>query len=281
MKTLVYNQNLFLKWSMLILLFCLSFYNSDAQFSQNGIKLVGTGYLGNNGYGSSQGMSLSISADGKTLAVGGPDDGQYNIGAVWIYTLSGSNWRQVGEKLVSTEANYGKQGLSVSLSGDGKTLAVGAPGDFNYGAVLIYTFTGSNWSQAGGKLVGTGYSGTSEQGTSVCLSTDGKTLAVGGIRDNNYVGAAWIFTLSGGNWSQAGSKLVGTGYVNQTNAGVRQGTSISISGDGKILVVGARTDNTNNSGVSTGAVWTYSFTGSNWIQLGNKMTGAGDIGVWV
>jgi hypothetical protein len=46
----------------------------------------------------------------------------------------------------------------------------------------------------------------------VGLSSDGNTLAVGGDRDNSNIGATWIFTRSGGIWTQQGSKLVGTGY---------------------------------------------------------------------
>src|ERR1700693_1820786 len=41
-----------------------------AQFTQQGSKLVGTGYVG----GALQGLSVALSADGNTAIVGGPDD---------------------------------------------------------------------------------------------------------------------------------------------------------------------------------------------------------------
>ena len=60
-----------------------------AQFSQLGSKLVGTGALGQ----AHQGVSVALSADGGTAIVGGPDDNG-NVGAAWVYTLSGRVWTQ-------------------------------------------------------------------------------------------------------------------------------------------------------------------------------------------
>src|ERR1019366_4741358 len=56
--------------------------------------------------------------------------------------------------------------------------------------------------QQGGKLVGTGAVGVAAQGYSVALSADGNTAIVGGSYDNNYAGAAWVFTRSGSVWTQ-------------------------------------------------------------------------------
>jgi hypothetical protein len=57
------------------------------------------------------------------------------------------------------------------------------------------------------------------QGTSVAISGDGNTAIVGGIYDNSNAGAAWVYTRSGGVWSQQGSELVGTGGVEWRFAG--------------------------------------------------------------
>jgi hypothetical protein len=66
---------------------------------------------------------------------------------------------------------------------------------------------------AGSKLVGTGAVGQADQGASVALSADGNTAVVGSPNDNTSAGAAWVFTRSGGVWTQQGSKLVGGGAV--------------------------------------------------------------------
>jgi len=57
---------------------------------------------------------------------------------------------------------------------------------------------------------------------------------VGGDGDNNFTGAAWVFTRSGGVWSQQGSKLVGTGAVGPAG----QGRSVALSADGNTAIVG-------------------------------------------
>ena len=68
------------------------------------------------------------------------------------------------------------------------------------------------FTQQGPKLVGTDAVGGAGQGASVALSGDGNTAILGGPGDNGGVGAAWVFTRSGGVWSQQGTKLVGPGF---------------------------------------------------------------------
>ena len=182
-----------------------------AQFTQQGPKLVGTGI---GGHGASEGWSVALSADGNTALVGGNDDNNA-VGAVWVFTRSGGVWSQQGSKLVATDATVNARvGNSVALSADGNTALVGGNGDNNgAGAAWVFTRSGGVWSQQGSKLVGTGAAGSggANQGWSVALSADGNTALVGGYSDFNSFGAAWVFTRSGGVWSQQGSKLVGTG----------------------------------------------------------------------
>ncbi len=119
---------------------------------------------------------------------------------------------QQGNKIVGS-GNLGNsyQGWSSSLSADGNTSIVGGYYDNNQqGAAWVFTRSGGVWSQQGNKLVGTGNLGTARQGISVALSADGNTAIVGGYYDNNSMGAAWVFTRSGGVWTQQGSKLVGS-----------------------------------------------------------------------
>ncbi|MFO0448568.1 MAG: hypothetical protein ACK52I_07880, partial [Pseudomonadota bacterium] len=118
------------------------------------------------------------------------------------------------------------------------------------GAAWVYTRSGGVWTQQGNKLVGTGAVGSSRQGISVSVSADGNTAIVGGINDNSGVGAAWVYTRSGGVWTQQGNKLVGSGFVGFSS----QGVSVSISADGNAAVVGGWGD---NSGV--GAAWVYRY----------------------
>ena len=233
---------------------------------QQGNKLVGTGNTG----AANQGNALSISADGNTAIVGGNADNT-NQGAVWIYTRSGSTWTQQGNKLVGTgNTGAAQQGYSVAISADGNTVIFGGSADnTNQGAAWVYTRTGGVWTQQGNKLVGTGNTGAAYQGTAVSISADGNTAIVGGYADNTNQGAAWIFTRSGGIWTQQGNKLVGTGNAGAAN----QGQSVRISADGNTVIVGGSSDNT-----SQGAAWVYTRTGGVWTQQGNKLVGTGNIG---
>jgi hypothetical protein len=85
----------------------------------------------------------------------------------------------------------------VSLAADGNTAFVGGISDNNgVGAAWVWTRSGSVWTQQGTKLVGSGAAGNAQQGVSVSLSADGRTIIIGGFADNNYVEAAWVFTTS-------------------------------------------------------------------------------------
>jgi len=242
------------------------FTRSGIIWSQQGSKLVGTGNTGV----AQQGCSVAVSADGNTAIVGGNYDNS-NQGAAWIFTRSGTSWSQQGNKLVGTgNTGAARQGTSVSLSADGNTAIVGGDGDnSNQGAAWVFTRTGSVWSQQGNKLVGTGAVGTEEQGSSVSLSADGNTAIVGGSYDNSQQGAAWIWTRSGSNWSQQGSKLVGTGNTGPAY----QGWSVSLSADGNTAIVGGSGDNSDQ-----GATWVFTRSGTIWSQKGNKLVGTGNTG---
>ncbi|MFI5180724.1 MAG: beta strand repeat-containing protein [Thermoanaerobaculia bacterium] len=243
------------------------FTRSGGIWSQQGPKLLGDGETG-----VMQGTAVAISGDGNTAIVGGPWDAS-GAGAAWIFTRSGGVWSQLGSKLVGTLAvGKARQGSSVAISADGSTAMIGGPLDStSAGAAWVFMQSGGVWSQQGGKLVGTGavYVGLVDQGWSVALSADGNTAVVGGWGDNSGVGAAWVYTRSGGVWSQPGGKLVGTGAVGKAN----QGNSVTISADGNTLLVGGPYDST-----SAGAVWVYARSGGVWSQLGSKLVGTGAAG---
>jgi hypothetical protein len=245
---------------------CLMLSPAKAQFVQQGSKLVGTGVVGN----AFQGNTVSLSSDGNTAIVGGPNDNGYT-GAAWVYTRSGGVWTQQGTKLVGIGAvGSAEQGTSVSLSSDGNTAIVGGITDNSLaGAAWVYTRSGGLWSQQGSKLVGTGAGGSAEQGYSVSLSSDGNTAIVGGPSDNGTAGAAWVFTRTAGIWVQQGNKLVGTGAVGNS----QQGYSVSLSSDGNTAIVGGYSDNS-----SAGTVWVFTRSAGVWTQQGSKLVGTGAVG---
>ena len=225
---------------------------TNATWSQQGNKLVGSGAIGN----SEQGWAVAVSADGNTALVGGYAD-DTGKGATWVWTRNVNNgvWSQQGPRLLAANAiGIAGQGSGVSLSADGNTAVIGGySDDSGVGAVWIWKRTSGVWSQQGPKLVGTGGIGESQQGASVGISDDGSTAIVGSPGDNVGAGATWVWKRNGSVWTQQGGKLVGAGAVGAAS----QGYSVSLSGDGKTALIGGFADNAN-----LGAAWVFAGSSS-------------------
>ncbi len=171
------------------------FTRSGTTWTQQGSKLVGTGAVGQ----AQQGYSVALSGDGSTALMGGPVDNN-QVGATWPFTNSGGTWTQQGAKLVGSFATEypavpPEQGFSVALSGDGNSALIGAPhngfttGVFGpLGASGVFTKSGGTWIQQQ-LLVSNAASLPPQQGSSVALSGDQKTILVGG----DLVGQALVF----------------------------------------------------------------------------------------
>lgn len=217
---------------------------NDGVWTQQSMKLVGSGALGN----AQQGFSVQISADGNTTIVGGPVDNG-GLGAVWIWSRIGGAWAQQGPKLVGFDAiGNAEQGLSVSVSSDGNTALIGGSRDDSAGAAWVWTKTAGVWTQQGAKLVGSGAAGNADQGFSVSLSSDGNIAIVGGPGDNNDAGAVWVWKRNEGVWRQQGAKLVGTGAVGDAF----EADAVSLSAEGNTAIIGGHFDNN-----LAGAAWIF------------------------
>jgi len=123
------------------------------------------------------GVAVSLSADGRTVAVAAiPDGGAYT--QVWSET--GGSWSQVGANIEALPGE--KAGQPVSLSGDGRRLAIGYPRDDNAtaygpGRVAVYERSGDSWSQLGEDIYGE--ANADYAGGAVALSGNGLKVAIG------------------------------------------------------------------------------------------------------
>ena len=219
--------------------------------------------------GDGSGESVSLSADGSTVAIGA-DRNKGNgtqAGHVRIYQLNSTgNWQQLGDD-IDGEAVYDNFGRSVSLSADGSTVAIGAPGNDGNGEssghVRIYRLNSGNWQQLGDDIDGEAAGDFS--GKSVSLSADGSTVAIGAIKNDGNgldAGHVRIYQLnSTGNWQQLGDDIDGE------TAGDYSGFSVSLSADGSTVAIGAI--NNDGNGLDDGHVRIYQRNlNSNWEQLG-------------
>lgn len=287
----------------------------DAWSQQTYLKASNTAavaqYSGDIAYGSYVvqaarfGMSVSLAADGKTLAVGAPgeasnatgingdqtDTSTPGRGAVYMFT-HGSTWEQ--KAYIKAVATNESVGFPVALSADGRTLATGGGG-----MVALFTHDGSQWRQ---QTVVRGSNTELEDsfGYKLALAADGNTLAVGAIGEttngtgiNNppgtrsliRAGAAYVFTRSNGGWSQQA-------YIKPSNTNQDDwfGFGIALSGDGNTLAVGAAAEAGSSSGLAgnqtdnnaggAGAVYLFQRSSSTWDQrayIKASNTDAGDM----
>ena len=235
------------------------------------VRLIPRGISKTTGYVSDPtgfGASVALSADGKTALVGGPaaDGGS---GAAWIFTRSGSTWKQETRLAGSGESGNGQFGESVSLSAAGDTARVGGPFDDNgVGAVWVFHRSESAWKQEGSKLTARGEGGFARFGYGATLSAAGTTALIGAPVDRNGVGAAWLFTRSGSSWRQR-DKLTARDEVGPGQFG----DSVALSSAGTTALIGGAFDKGG-----AGAAWVFRPAGSNWSQQGRKLTGRGAIG---
>src|SRR5881628_421581 len=217
---------------------------------------------------------------------------------------SPSALKQIAYVKASNPGEEDHFGHAIALSGDGNTLAVGTPmessaatgingkgesdpGDSS-GAVYVYTRSGTRWVQQA--YIKASNAGSDDQfGFAVTLSGDGNTLAVsapyedsaatginGNQADNSMPnsGAVYVFSRTGSTWSQQA-------YVKASNTGEKDegdefGYSVSLSGDGNMLAVGAIGEDSAATGINgnqadnkangAGAVYVFTRSGATWAQ---------------
>ena len=212
------------------------------------------------------GHSVSISSDGTRVAIGAPShdaDGFRRYGHVRVYAESGGTWTQVGADIVGEHAGD-RSGSSVSISSDGKRVAIGADRNLAAGHTRVFAESGGAWTQVGADI--DGEAAGDESGFSVSISSDGMRVAIGAILNSDKAGHVRVYAESGGTWTQVGADIVGE------HAGVESGTSVSISSNGTRVAIGAPyADEAGNN--MCGQVRVYAESGNTWIQVGTDIDG--------
>ena len=242
--------------------------------------------------------TLAVAAYSEASNATGVNGDQTNnsapgMGAVYVFTRTAGVWSQ--QAYVKPSNSGGLFGYAVALLGD--TLAVGAPFEASSamgingdqtdnsapgaGAVYVFTRAAGAWTQqaylkasntdAGGRF---GHD----------LQIDGETLAAGarleasaanGVNadqiDNSApnAGAVYIFTRTGGLWSQEA-------YLKASNAEANRNFGGSIAIEGDILAVGSRLEDSDATGIDgdqanstapdSGAVYLFKRSAGVWTQ---------------
>ena len=147
----------------------------------------------------------------------------------------------------------------------GEYALIGGPSDNGkVGAAWVFLRTGTTWSQQGPKLTGKEETGAGQFGWSVALSEKGDNALIGGPGDNEYAGAAWVFTRTGTTWTQQGAKLTGK---EESGKGFF-GWSVALAAkEGNYALIGGP----ENKGAK-GAAWVFLRSGTTWTYQA-KLTG--------
>jgi trimeric autotransporter adhesin len=297
-------------------------------FVRNGANWAQQAYVkpSNPQMGAEFGHAVVLSADGNTMAVSAyweaskatgingiqTDESIPQAGAVYVFTRTGTTWTQqayikasnTGE--AGTEDRFGdgdQFGVSLALSDDGRTLAVGAISEdsnaagingnqadnsaTSAGAVYVFARSGNTWAQQAYVKASNPDPGDLF-GYSVALNADGNTLAVGsydeggssrtinGAPDNmrRGSGALYVFTRTGTTWAQQA-------YIKASNAeaGDSFGVVVALSDDGNTMLTASLDEDCLATGVnpkecdndfkadrSAGAAYIYVRNGTAWSE---------------
>jgi uncharacterized protein YjbI with pentapeptide repeats len=221
--------------------------------------------------GDESGTSISVSADGTIVAIGARSN-TTNRGTVRVYKYNDVSWNQIGSD-INGEASSDYSGQSVSLSANGRVVAIGAnmnDGSGNLladsGHVRIYEFNGTNWVQRGEDI--DGEAAADQSGISVSLSEDGNIVAIGAIMNDgsgnalSNSGHVRVYkynasksvpqltdqsaaTFGPAGWDRLGADIDGEAVNDQS------GFSVSLSADGATLAIGANFNDGTSGTVDT------------------------------
>ena len=228
------------------------------------------------------GASLSMSRDGTRLVVGAPNNyGYKGHMRVYQYNSVSGQWSVMGIDLDGDVAN-GNAGTSVTISGDGSRVAMGAPFSASTaGRVLIYSYDGSNWVLSGNVIESPV---RAFLGGAVALSDNGNRVVVGGRLFTppanvgeptlDSAGSVSVYDFVGDVWVQSGESIFGLEYYG------RFGNDVDISDDGSRIVVGAFTSDGQDLNIrNIGQVSVFQQDTSipaGWRQIGPSINGESD-----
>ena len=208
-------------------------------------------------FGDAFASSISLSAGGTTFVVGAP----YHSGIVgsrsgrvrvYYFNSTLNDYSQIGSEISGTAIDQ-QFGSSVSISGDGTIIVVGAIGRDSYGTQLIglvrvyqFDITAKDYVQVGSDIIGTLLYDLLS--SSVSVSADGTTFVAAVGFDLVRV---YSFQPATGSFLQIGMDINGEEVSDYF------GSSLSVSADGSLFVVGAPLN--SGRGPNAGHVRVYHF----------------------
>lgn len=215
--------------------------------------------------GDKYGISVDISADGKTVIVGADldDDKGANAGAAYIFKWNGNAYNFFQKLTANDGAPDDYFGYDITISGDGNTIIASSYLDddkgSDAGSAYFYRRDGASYIQVAKLTASDGEAGDNF-GHSVAVSYDGSTAVIGSSDDDSMRGAAYVISWNGSSFVESQKITASDGVANDFF-----GYNIDISTDGKTIAVSAYKDD------SMGSAYIYKLSGLSYVQT-QKLT---------
>ena len=211
-----------------------------------------------------------MSSDGSRVIIGADwNDGTGDkSGHAHIFEeVNGTHWKQVGHYIDGEESSNDRAGGSVGICSDGKRVIVGSyhnsgNGKYSDHARVFQEVVGE-WSQIGEDI--DGEEAGDYSGERVDMSADGNRVIIGARFNGGKSGHARVFQEINGTWIQIGNDIDGE------KSGDESGFGISMSSDGRRVIVGAH-DNDGN-GSNSGHARVFGEVDGLWLQIGDDIDG--------
>ena len=221
---------------------------------------------------------IKLSKDGTIVALGSWFNSGTGSVRVFKYNNIDISWIQLGQDIDGTGPGD-EFGRSISLSANGKIIAIGAAQNdtsyYNTGQVCVYSYNDVSWNKIG---TFNGFDASSNTGRSVSLSNSGTILAISSSIRENYlyptrVPRVDVYELSNNVWTPKGPTIYGP-YPG--GKGYMFGNNIVLSSDGAILAISDRfSPNDEDPSFTYGRALVYKYTSSDnsWNRLGLDISG--------
>ncbi|MEM7704695.1 MAG: hypothetical protein AAF358_04035 [Pseudomonadota bacterium] len=208
------------------------------------------------------GFGRAVALDGARAAIGAPgrDDAASNAGAIYVFDFDGSTWNFTD--VVTGPDLAAEDGFGEAVDVRADRIVAGAPRhNSSNGAAYVFDLVNSQWTFST-KL--TPSAGTINQagptkgsttpsffGASVSLGLD--RVVAGAPEEDNAQGAAYVFDLSGGSWTE--TQRLAPGFLEEED---RFGTAVSLFNDRTLVGV-------PGSNRRSGAAEIFDFDGASWV----------------
>ncbi|WP_028980692.1 hypothetical protein [Sporocytophaga myxococcoides] len=200
--------------------------------------------------GDSFGESVCLTSDGNTAMIGAYYKSQQfsQQGVVYVYSRTGSVWSQITKFSATDKNSYDRFGTFVDISGDGNTAVIAASGKeidqikFR-GKIYVFGKSGNTWTEQASFIDS---SGLVYDNMGRCVISDDGNIILFGNGERKLGGTArgkvFVYVRQGASWSKLDEI-----YSSEPVDYDRFGSSLAISGDGKVSLIASPTRRTGIS----------------------------------